>query len=141
MMLNIPGICCEYSALSLSIIHFANHRAILSCIGCEEEKLALYSHPSALELSVYARIFCGVVVLVMVRSIVMAAATNSRTLMESRPMISFGSGSRHAIPFVLYPPMPCSQASENVVTVGVVKVILLILTPLVETESSILSQR
>ena len=46
--------------------------------------------------------------------------------MECRPTISGGRANRHAIPSVLYPPMPVSQASEYIVTVGLVNVMLLI---------------
>ena len=65
----------------------------------------------------------------------MAAAMNSRRLMENRPMRSSGNFRRHAMPPFVYPPRPCSHASEYVVSVGSVKVMLFMSTPMVEARS------
>ena len=78
----LPGMCCEYSAASFFNSCPANHLAVLLCASIEVVKEALYSQPSALELSVRARILCGLLESRMVKTIVMAAAMNSRRLME-----------------------------------------------------------
>ena len=59
MKLYFPRICCEYNAESWLINSFANHLATLLCAGWDDLKLAEWSHPRALELSVKARSFCG----------------------------------------------------------------------------------
>ena len=59
IMLWIPRICWEYNAASWSMSVLASHLATASCAGWFVRKLALYSQPSALELSVKASIFLG----------------------------------------------------------------------------------
>ena len=63
----------------------------------------------------------------------MTAAMNSSKFIENFPISAGGNSYRHANPFVLNPPIPCSHASEIVVPVGWVNVILLISIPLVLT--------
>ena len=61
---------------------------------------------------------------------------NSSKLIENFPIRAGGSSYRHAKPSVLYPPMPCSQASDmvgSVGSVGSVNVILFISIPSVLT--------
>ena len=61
IILYVPFMCCEYNAESRFIKLSANYRATLSWHGCVDNNEALYSHPRALDLSVYARIlrfFC-----------------------------------------------------------------------------------
>ena len=124
-----PFMCCEYNAESCRISVDANHLATLLCAGWQFLKLVLYSHPTALELSLNARTLCVVLDFDIVRYIVMAAAINSSKLINSLFCSSLGNLYRHANPLVLYPPNPCLQASENITMVGFVKVILLILIP------------
>ena len=88
--LNFPQICCEYSAALLFINSVANHLATAPCAGCDVLKLAEWSHPRALELSVNERIFCGDVDVFRVRWMVMAAAKISRRLMECKPTMDGG---------------------------------------------------
>ena len=61
-MLDVPGMCCEYSADSFSINLVANHLATLSCIGFDSGTEALCNHPSALVLPVKDKIFCALLV-------------------------------------------------------------------------------
>eukprot|EP00957_Ditylum_brightwellii_P125500 9565985-Ditylum_brightwellii.AAC.1 len=44
---------------------------------------------------------------------VMAAAKNSSVLRVKTPMRSGGSCHRQAVPVAVYPPMPCSDASDQ----------------------------
>ena len=60
----------------------------------------------------------------------MAAAANSRRFIERLFLRWGGSSNLHARPRELYPPIPCLLASEMVVTVGKVQVILFMFTPL-----------
>ena len=60
IILYVPFMCCEYKAESCSINFVANHLATLSCIGLDAEKLAEWSQPRALDLSVKASSLCGV---------------------------------------------------------------------------------
>ena len=99
--LNRPGMCCEYKAALSSINRDANHRAMLLCTGFEDGKEALCNHPNALELSVSDKGFAGVLAREVVMEMVMAAARNSRVLIESLPIMSGGSWKRQAPPFML----------------------------------------
>ena len=76
-----------------------------------------------------------------VSCIVIAAARNSSKLIDTLCCSSGGIAQRHANPSVLYPPIPCSHASEYVVAVGEVKVMLLMSMPLVEMEFRMVIQR
>ena len=96
-------------------------------------KLVLYSHPTALELSLNARTLCVVLDFDIVSYIVTAAAINSTKLIDSLFCSSLGNLCRHANPLLLYPPNPCLQASENITMVGFVKFILFILIPFLDT--------
>ena len=69
----------------------------------------------------------------MVRYIVITAAMNSRRFMESFPVSAGGSSYLQASPSELNPPNPCSHASNIVVPVGLVNVMLLMLIPFVLT--------
>ena len=65
-----------------------------------------------------------------------ADASNSNRFNVNYPCHSEGIIHRHARPFLLYPPMPYSQASNHSVTDGLKKIMLLIGTLLVVTCSS-----
>lgn len=69
----------------------------------------------------------------MVKYIVIADAINSSRLIENFPMSAGGNSYRHASPSELNPPSPCSHASDMVVPVGSVNVILFISIPFVLT--------
>ena len=60
-----------------------------------------------------------------------AAVVNLSKFIEKTPINSNGKSYRHANPSKLNPPIPCLHASDIVVFVGLVKVILLISIPLV----------
>ena len=92
-------------------------------------KDALNIQPSALELSVNASIFCLSPFCLKVRFIVIADAMNSNKLIESFPLCFLGISNRQAKPSSLKPPIPCSQASEKAMFVGVDRVMLLMSTP------------
>ena len=141
MMLCLPAMCYEYSDESWSINVESNHRETLSWIGFDNKKLAEFSHPIALELSVNDSIFWGVSINDSVSLKVIAAAINSSKLIDNFPIMSSGRLYFQAIPAVLYPPMPCSQASEYVVTVGIVNVIFFISIPFLLTVFRILIHR
>ena len=96
-------------------------------------KLALYSHPGALELSVKARIFLGWLESLIMRWMVITAAMNLTKFIENYPISDDGSSYCHANLSELYLSIPCSYASEMVVSVGSAKVILLISIPSVLT--------
>ena len=80
-------------------------------------------------MSVYARIFCGDEDAASERWMVIVEAINSSKLMLNTPIRSGGRKYRHANPSMLYPPNPCSHASDMTTNVGLVKVIILISTP------------
>ena len=102
-----PFMCCDYNTESCRISIDTNHLDTLSCAGWKFLKLTLYSHPTALELSVNARTLCVVPDFNIVRYIVMTAAINSSKLIESLFCSSLGNLYRHADPLLLYPPNPC----------------------------------
>ena len=58
---------------------------------------------------------------------------NSSKFIENIPISASGNLYRHANPFELNYPIPCSHASETVVSVGLVKAILFMSIPLVLT--------
>ena len=65
------------------------------------------------------------------------AAMNSRTLMDALPRRMMGMSYCQALPCMERPPRPHVQASEYVVAVGMVTVMLLMLTPLLAKCSKI----
>ena len=132
IMLCFPLICWEYNAASFSIRIVPNQRATLSCINLLV-KLALCSQPRALELSVNARIFWGKDDCAIAICMVIAAARNSSKLIDNFPQYSIGNSYLQANPSLVYPPIPCSHASEYEVMVGSVKVMLLMSTPSLAT--------
>ena len=60
------------------------------------------------------------------------AAMNSSKFIVNFPCIDSGSSYLQARPLMLNPPIPTSQASDTVISVGVVKVILLMEMPSLE---------
>ena len=87
-----------------------------SC-GCSltGSKLDLRSQHKALLLSVNAKILCGLFLLSLssiASWIVKEAAINSNKLMEKKPTRYSGNLYLQATPPTIYPPNPCSQASE-----------------------------
>ena len=130
MKLCDPRMCWEYRLESWSVRMWSKWRAVVSWCGMLVWKEALKSQPRALLLSVKDRIFCFGPPLVKVSSIVITAAMNSSRLIDNLPRCSIGISYRHAKPSLLYPPKPCSQASERHIVVGSVKVMLLISFPL-----------
>ena len=134
MMFYVTLMCCEYRDVSLMTSVYPSQRATTSWDSAfTGSKDALCIQPSALELYVNAKICDPCTNFRMVMYIVTADARNSRRFNVSLPCHSAGILHRHAMPFLLYPPMPCSQASDHSVTDGLTKYMLLIGTPLVVT--------
>lgn len=96
------------------MILLAKNLATLSCLSFSAGwKLALKSHPRALELSVRANIFLFLLTFLTENNIVMTEATNSRRLIEALPLNLSGIFHCHASPRLLKPPSPYSQASDQ----------------------------
>ena len=106
------------------------YRGILRLL---DQRMICASNPSALELSVNAKMCDPCPIFRMVMLMVTADAKNSRRFNVSFPCYAAGIIHCHARPFFLYLPMPYSQASDNIVTDGLTKTMLLIENPLVVT--------
>ena len=90
-------------------------------------------HPNALELSVKARNFLFVPCFWIIMYIVMMAAMNSSRFIVKMPCKSGGSLYLHARSQLLYPPNPVSHASDFEMSVGDVKLTMLMSIPKVDT--------
>ena len=134
MIFSIPLMCCEYRYVSLlTSVHQSQCANALWDYVFTGSKDALCIHPSALELSVNAKMFDPCPICRTVMQMVTADARNSSRFNVSFPCHAVGIIHRHARPFSLYPPMTYSQASEHSVTDGLTKTVVLIGIPLVVT--------
>ena len=134
MMFYVPLMCCDYRDFSLLLSVNPSQRYTAEC-GYEftGSNDALCIHPSALELSVNAKMCDPCPIFSMVMYMVTADARIFRRFNVSFPCHAAGILHRHARPFLLYPPMPYSQASDHSVTDGLANTMLLVGTPLVVT--------
>ena len=81
-------------------------------------KLALYNQPRAFELSVKTKNVGGKSERWIVKYTIITDAMNSSKFIESFPISAGGNLYHHANFFELNPPIPCSHASEIVVSMG-----------------------
>ena len=133
-MFSVPLLYCEYSyVLLLKRFHPSQWVTIFCDYAFTRQKDDLCIQPSALELSVNAKMCDPCPIYRMVTQMVTADERNSRRFNVSFPCHSEGIFHLHARILSLYPPMPYSQAYDHSVTDGLKKTTLLIGTPLVVT--------
>ena len=129
-----PLMCCEYRGVSLLTNVHPIQRATASWDSAfTGSKYSLWIRPSALKLSLNARMCDPCPNWRMVMYIVTSDNSNSRRFNVIFPCHASGIFHRHARPFSLYPPKEYSQASDHSGTDGLTKTMLLIGTPLVVT--------
>ena len=126
--------CCEYRyVLLLTSVHPSQH-ATESCDSAfTVSKDALCIQPSTMELSVNANMCDPCPICRMVIYMVTADIRNFRRFNVSFSLQAEGILYRHARPLLLYPPMTYSHVSDQSVTDGLKKTMVLIGTPLVVT--------
>ena len=133
MMFYVSFMCCEYRDVSLITRFQPIQRDMKLCDSSfTGSKYALFIQPSALKISVNTKMCEPCPSCRMVMYIDIADASNSNRFSVSLSCHYDEILYRHAKPLSLYPPMPNSQASAHIVTVGLTKTMLLIGTPMVE---------
>ena len=127
MMFSVPLMCCEYRDVSLlTSVHPIQRATALWDSVFTGSKDTLCIQPSALELYVNDKMCDPCPICRMVVYMVTADASNYRRFNVSFPCHAAWILHRHARPFLLYPPMPYSQASDHRLIDGLTKTMLFI---------------